>query len=89
MGKKKKQGQKPVEQASSQSRKSEDSLTLQDQLNGDILAKLKAAKKSLVEEEQAKEEERQARLVFERKQREKNMSFEELLDKYGDQGSKF
>ncbi|MEK9197968.1 YqkE family protein [Lysinibacillus halotolerans] len=69
--------------------KSEDTLTLQDQLNGDVLAKLKAAKKNLVEEEQAKEEERQARLAFERKQREKNMSFEELLEKYGDQGSKF
>ena len=87
MGKKKKQGHKPA--SSSQSTKKEEALTLQDQLNGDVLAKLKAAKKSLVEEEQAKEEERQARLVFERKQKEKNMSFEELLDKYGDQGSKF
>lgn len=87
MGKKRKQGQKQA--PSSQPAKTEDTLTLQDQLNGDILAKLKAAKKSLVEDEQAKEEERQARLVFERKQREKNMSFEELLEKYGDQGSKF
>ncbi|BDH61323.1 hypothetical protein MTP04_14530 [Lysinibacillus sp. PLM2] len=66
-----------------------DSLTLQDQLNSDIVAKLKLAKKSLVEEEQAKEEERQAKLAFERKQREKNMSFEELLEKYGDGGSKY
>lgn len=87
MGKKRKQGQKQA--PSSQPANTEDTLTLQDQLNGDILAKLKAAKKSLVEDEQAKEEERQARLVFERKQREKNMSFEELLEKYGDQGSKF
>ncbi len=62
-----------------------DELTLQDQLNSDVLAKLKLAKKSLVEEEQAKEAEREAQLVFERKQREKNMSFEELLEKYGDQ----
>ena len=87
MGKKKKQvhNQAP----SSQETKTEEALTLQDQLNGDVLAKLKAAKKSLVDEAQAKEEERQARLVFERKQREKNMSFEELLEKYGDQGSKF
>ncbi|MBD8025287.1 YqkE family protein [Ureibacillus sp. Re31] len=69
--------------------KNEETLTLQDQLNGDVLAKLKATKKNLVEEEQAKEEERQAQLAFERKQREKNMSFEELLEKYGDQGSKF
>ncbi|HWL23897.1 MAG TPA: YqkE family protein [Ureibacillus sp.] len=66
-----------------------ESLTLQDQLNGDVLAKLKLAKKSLVEEEQEKEAERQAQQAFERKQREKNMSFEELLEKYGDQGSKF
>ncbi|KGR74078.1 YqkE family protein [Ureibacillus sinduriensis] len=87
MGKKRKQGQKQT--PSSQLAKTEETLTLQDQLNGDVLAKLKAAKKSLVEDEQAKEEERQARLVFERKQREKNMSFEELLEKYGDQGSKF
>lgn len=88
MGKKRKQGQQP-QAVSSKSQNNEDALTLQDQLNGDVLAKLKAAKKSLVEEEQAKEEERQARLAFERKQREKNMSFEELLEKYGDQGSKF
>ncbi|MDI7741467.1 YqkE family protein [Lysinibacillus fusiformis] len=87
MGKKRKQGQQQA--APSKSQKNEDALTLQDQLNGDVLAKLKAAKKSLVEEEQAKEEERQARLAFERKQREKNMSFEELLEKFGDQGSKF
>jgi len=89
VGKKKKQQKQATQQSASSSQKNEDALTLQDQLNGDVLAKLKAAKKSLVEEEQAKEEERQARLVFERKQREKNMSFEELLDKYGDQGSKF
>ena len=89
MGKKRKQGQQQQPAGSSKSQKKEDALTLQDQLNGDVLAKLKAAKKSMVEEEQAKEEERQARLVFERKQREKNMSFEELLEKYGDQGSKF
>lgn len=87
MGKKRKQGQQQA--APSKSQKNEDALTLQDQLNGDVLAKLKAAKKSLVEEEQTKEEERQARLAFERKQREKNMSFEELLEKFGDQGSKF
>ncbi|SOB94086.1 uncharacterized protein DUF3886 [Ureibacillus xyleni] len=67
----------------------DETLTLKDQLNGDVLAKLKAAKQSLVAEEQAKEEERQAKLAFERKQREKNMSFEELLEKYGDKGSKF
>lgn len=66
-----------------------ESVTLQDQLNSDVLAKLKLTKKNLVEEEQAKEAELEAQRAFERKQREKNMSFEELLEKYGDQGSKF
>ncbi len=86
MAKKKNQGQKPI---TNQASTNDDMLTLKDQLNGDVLAKLKAAKQILVAEEQAKEEERQAKLAFERKQREKNMSFEELLEKYGDQGSKF
>lgn len=67
----------------------EEKLTLADQLGGDLLAKLKSAKKELLEEEQKKEEERQAQLRFERKQREKNMSFEELLNEYGDKGSKY
>lgn len=80
---------KKKKQLTSQTSTNDDALTLKDQLDGDILAKLKAAKQSLVAEEQAKEEERQARLAFERKQREKNMSFEELLEKYGDKGSKF
>lgn len=86
MAKKKKQGQK---QAATPKAQKDEALTLQDQLGGDVLAKLKAAKQSLVAEEQAKEEERQARLVFERKQKEKNMSFEELLNQYGNQGTKF
>ncbi|MFJ8235082.1 YqkE family protein [Ureibacillus sp. NPDC094379] len=85
MAKKKNQSQK---QTTTKNQENE-ALTLKDQINGDVLAKLQAAKKSLVAEEQAKEEERLARLAFERKQREKNMSFEELLDKYGNQGSKF
>ena len=67
----------------------EKAATLADQLGGDILAKLKAAKQEMVADEQAKEEERIAREKFERKQREKNMSFEELLNQYGEQGSKF
>ncbi|MCT6923667.1 MULTISPECIES: YqkE family protein [Bacillales] len=83
---KKKTGQK---QAAQQKPVQEKAPTLQDQLGGDVLAKLKATKQALVDKEQAAEEERQARLVFERKQREKNMSFEELLEQYGDKGSKF
>ncbi|WP_342575417.1 YqkE family protein [Solibacillus sp. FSL K6-1781] len=63
--------------------------TLADQLGGDVLAKLKAAKQEMMADEKAKEEERLAKAAFERKQREKNMSFEELLNQYGDKGSKF
>ncbi len=67
----------------------EKAATLADQLGGDVLAKLKAAKQELVASEAAKEEERIAKEKFERKQREKNMSFEELLNQFGDKGSKF
>ncbi|HWI49804.1 MAG TPA: YqkE family protein [Rummeliibacillus sp.] len=67
----------------------EENLTLQDQLNSDVLAKLKLAKKELVAKEQQQQEEKEAQLAFERKQREKNKSFAELLDEYGDKGSKF
>ena len=75
MGKKKKQGQK---QAATPKAQKDEALTLQDQLGGDVLAKLKAAKQSLVAQEQAKEEERQARLVFERKQ--KDATFEQMIE---------
>ena len=81
----KKKGQKQA----GEPKQEKESLTLADQLGGDVLAKLKEAKQSLVNEEQKKEEERQARLAFERKQREKNMSFEEMFEKYGDKGSKY
>ena len=81
----KKKGQKQA----GEPKQEKESLTLADQLGGDVLAKLKEAKASLVDEGQKKEEERQARLAFERKQREKNMSFEEMLEKYGDKGSKY
>lgn len=64
-------------------------LTLKDQLNEDVLNKLKLAKEGLVSEAKQKEEERQAQAIFDRKQKEKNMSFEDLLNQYGDQGSKF
>ncbi|MGG0657772.1 YqkE family protein [Rummeliibacillus pycnus] len=67
----------------------EENLTLQDQLNSDVLAKLKLAKKELVAKEQQQQEEKAAQLAFERKQREKNKSFAELLEEYGDKGSKF
>lgn len=69
--------------------KQDDSLTLKDQLSEDIFSKLQAAKTALSEEQKKKEEEEHARKLFEKKQREKNMSFEELLEQYGDKGSKF
>ncbi|MBE1553368.1 DUF3886 domain-containing protein [Sporosarcina limicola] len=64
-------------------------LTLSDVLGDDILEKLKAAKKVLSAAEDVKEEERQAQIIRERKEREKNKSFEELLNEFGDVGSKF
>lgn len=67
----------------------EKAATLADQLGGDILAKLKAAKQEMVADKKVKEEERLAQAAFEKKQREKNMSFEQLLDQYGDKGSKY
>ncbi|MDM5247106.1 MULTISPECIES: YqkE family protein [unclassified Lysinibacillus] len=88
MGKKRKQQQHANDGMTANLPK-QDALTLADQLGGDVLAKLKAAKQDLTAKEQAAEEERQAKLAFERKQREKNKSFEELLNEYGDKGSKF
>ncbi|MFJ5562307.1 YqkE family protein [Lysinibacillus xylanilyticus] len=67
----------------------QEAVTLANQLGGDVLTKLKAVKQDLTAKEQAAEEERQAKLAFERKQREKNKSFEELLNEYGDKRSKF
>ncbi|MCG7333959.1 YqkE family protein [Sporosarcina sp. ACRSM] len=67
----------------------QEGLTLSDALGDDILEKLKAAKKELSVAEQEKEEKRQEQLRRERKEREKNKSFEELLEEYGDVGSKY
>lgn len=89
MGKKRKQQQQHVDDRHTASLPKQEAVTLADQLGGDVLAKLKAAKQELSAKEQAAEEERQAQLAFERKQREKNKSFEELLNEYGDKGSKF
>lgn len=62
---------------------------LSDSLDDAILEKLKAAKKALTDAEGLKEEERQEQLRQQRKEREKNKSFEELLNEFGDTGSKF
>ena len=55
----------------------------------DILAKLQETKNALLKEEQKQEEEKLARESFERKEREKNLSFAELLERHGDTGNKF
>lgn len=63
--------------------------TFSDALNDDILLKLKAAKKDLLADEQAKEEKYQLQLLKDREEREKNKSFAELLDEYDSISSKF
>lgn len=67
----------------------DDRVTLKDQLSESVFAKLQKAKTELTAQERQREEEEHARKLFEKKQREKNMSFEELLEQYGDKGSKF
>jgi len=67
----------------------ESGTTLSDQLQGDVLEKLKLAKKQLLDAEREKEEERLAKAEFDRKQKEKNKSFAELLDDYGMSGKKY
>lgn len=63
--------------------------TFSDVLNDDILLKLKAAKKDLLADEQAKEEKHQQQLLKDREEREKNKTFAELLEEYDSIGSKF
>ncbi len=55
----------------------------------DMLTKLKETKKELLKEEQQQQEEKEAQRIFERKEREKNLSFAELLERHGDKGHKF
>ncbi|MFC5463216.1 YqkE family protein [Lederbergia graminis] len=61
-------------------KKDSDALTLKDGLNIETLEKLKQTQKQLLEQEEAKKAAEKARLQKERKQREKNKSFEELLN---------
>ena len=61
-------------------KKDSDALTLKDGLNIETLEKLKQTQKQLLEQEEAKKAAEKARLHKERKQREKNKSFEELLN---------
>lgn len=59
--------------------KQEEKATLRDQLDNDILSKLKEKKQELKVEEKRNQEQEEERLREERRQREKNKSFEELL----------
>lgn len=82
MAKKKSRTASPV-------KKENDKATLSDALDNDILMKLKAAKKEMTAKIQAEEAEHQEKLRLERIEREKNKSFAELLDEYGDGGTKY
>jgi len=62
---------------------------LSDALSDDVMQKLKAAKRELTADAEAKEAERLEKQRLERLEKEKNKSFAELLDEYGDQGKKY
>ncbi|MFD0048503.1 YqkE family protein [Actinomycetes bacterium NPDC127524] len=57
-----------------------DSLRLGDFINGDIMSKLREKQKELADAESAKKEAEEAKKKEERRLREKNKSFEELLN---------
>jgi hypothetical protein len=84
MAKKKQHGRKQPERP-----EREQGNTLADQLQNDVVEKLKLAKKQLQDVERHQEEERQAQAEFDRKQKEKNKSFAELLDEYDMKGNKY
>lgn len=65
------------------------STSLSDLVSEEMLAKLKDAKKELTAAEETKKERERKQRMKEREEREKNKSFEELLEEYGDHGSKF
>lgn len=60
-------------------KKDEQAVSLSDHLNNDLLEQLKAVKKGLTKEQEEKEAALERKRIEERKQREKNKSFEELL----------
>ncbi|WP_040228242.1 YqkE family protein [Bhargavaea cecembensis] len=81
---KQKRARQPAKKAETDSRP-----TLADGLGDDTLQKLMQAKKDLVSTEQAEEARKKEQAAKARRDREKNMSFAELLDKYGDGGTKY
>ena len=71
---------KKKRQPTNNKKKQDDKLSLGDLLNQDVLAKLKDTQKELKENEARKQEEEAERIRKERREREKNKSFEELLN---------
>lgn len=72
-----------------QQEKLDASTSLSDLVSEEMLTKLKNAKKDLAAAEETKKEQEKEQRIRERKEREKNKSFEELLEEYGDRGSKY
>ncbi|MBA2173706.1 YqkE family protein [Halobacillus locisalis] len=62
------------------SKKKQEAGTLGDQLNADLLSKLQSKKTELKKQEADREESERLQRIEERKRREANKSFEELLN---------
>ncbi|RFU65616.1 YqkE family protein [Peribacillus glennii] len=84
--KKKQQKHKNHHQAQ---KKENDSLKLGDLLGGDIMARLRETQKQLSDEQAAKKAAEETRKKEERRLKEKNKSFEELLNESGMDWKKF
>ncbi|WP_191565293.1 DUF3886 domain-containing protein [Metabacillus idriensis] len=74
MAKKQKKQQKP------QPKKADDKLNLKDHIESDLFQQLSNMKKGLMEEQEQKIEEERLQKIKEKKEKEKNKSFEELLN---------
>ncbi|ALC90045.1 hypothetical protein AM500_09825 [Bacillus sp. FJAT-18017] len=74
---------KQAKRQNQQSKKTETPLTLGDMINQDIFTQLKNRQHELKEEEKQKMEEEENRKREERRLKEKNKSFEELLNESG------
>jgi len=64
----------------SKKNKDDQAVSVSDHLNRDLLEQLKAVKKDLTKEQEEKEAALEQKRIAERKQREKNKSFEELFN---------
>lgn len=61
-------------------KKDDQTVSVSDHLNSNLLEQLKAVKKGLTQEQEQRQAALERQKLEERKQREKNKSFEELLD---------